>query len=323
MVKIWGISFSLIGDLIMSLPQLNYFKNKYKNIYVYFVIHKKISYCAPLFFNNPLIDKILISGEWSSFNNDDYNLASSCDIVTTKIDHNLKKILDRKHSDTLWYNKRTCIEETAIMSGISDLNNYTSVKERQPKLTKWFDPGFEEPQKKGAYSYKKQESKKNKILSKSLSIWPFAGYGRSKNRNPDEIWWSNLIRKFIANKIHVYHFGYFNEPIFSNDSYYYHNLTKLSFFEQIKLSLGTKLTLGTDSGSLWVLSAYSHPTITLLTNWYGNHNENLLATLPINENGKYIFKNNGFENLSIEEVYNECINNGVTAENIFNKFNLF
>ena len=51
MKKIWGTSFSLIGDLIMSLPQLNYFKKKYKDIYVYFIIHKKISYCAPLFFN--------------------------------------------------------------------------------------------------------------------------------------------------------------------------------------------------------------------------------------------------------------------------------
>jgi len=323
MVKIWGTSFSLIGDLIMSLPQLNYFKNKYKDIYVYFIIHKKISYCAPLFFNNPLIDKILISGEWSSFNISDYNLASSCDIVTTEIDHNLKKILDRKHTENLWYNKRNCVEETAIMSGISDLDKYTSIDERHPKLTKWFDPGFEEPQKKGAYTYKKQDSKKNKILSKSLSIWPFAGYGRSKNRNPDEIWWSNLIQKFINNKIHIYHFGYINEPILSNDKYYYHNFTKLSFFEQIKLSLGTKLTLGTDSGSLWVLSAYSHPTITLLTNWYDNHKENLLATLPINKNGKYIFKNNGFKSLSVEEVYNECINNGVSSENIIDKFILF
>ena len=84
MIKVWGTSFSLIGDLIMSLPQLNYFKNKYRDVYIYFIIHKKISYCAPLFFNHPLIDKICISGEWSSFNNDDYNLASSCDLVIYK-----------------------------------------------------------------------------------------------------------------------------------------------------------------------------------------------------------------------------------------------
>ena len=85
MIKIWGTSFSLIGDLIISLPQLNYFKKKYKDIYVYFVIHKKISYCAPLFFNHPLIDKIHISGEWSSFNDSDYFIASNCDVITTKI----------------------------------------------------------------------------------------------------------------------------------------------------------------------------------------------------------------------------------------------
>ena len=105
MKKIWGTSFSLIGDLIMSLPQLNYFKNKYKNIYVNFVIHKKISYCAPLFFNHPLIDKIHISGEWSSFNKDDYLMASKCDIITTTVDHNFKKILDRSHfNEKDWYN---------------------------------------------------------------------------------------------------------------------------------------------------------------------------------------------------------------------------
>ena len=109
MIKIWGTAFSLIGDLIMSLPQLIYFKKKYKNTYINFVIHKKISYCAPLFFNHPDIDKIIISGEWSSFSSDDYRIASECDIVTTSLDHLNKKILDRKHEDKFWYNRRNCI----------------------------------------------------------------------------------------------------------------------------------------------------------------------------------------------------------------------
>ena len=91
MIKIWGTAFSLIGDLVMSLPQLNYYKSKYKDIYVNFVIHKKISYCAPLFFNHPLIDKIHISGEWSGFNENDYLIASECDVVTSKIDYSQKK----------------------------------------------------------------------------------------------------------------------------------------------------------------------------------------------------------------------------------------
>jgi hypothetical protein len=63
---------------------------------------------------------------------------------------------------------------------------------------------------------------------------------------------------------------------------------------------------------MWVLSAYSHPTITLLTNWYSNHNDNFTAALPINKNGDYIFKENGFKDLTIDEVYEKCIIKGVS-----------
>jgi len=306
MKKIWGTSFSLIGDLIMSLPQLNYFKNKYKDIYVNFVIHKKISYCAPLFFNHPLIDKIHISGEWSSFDENDYILASKCDIVTSKIDHLNKKILDRSHLfEKDWYNFKSCIDENASMSGINDLDDYISIDEKKPKLYKWFDVGFDEDQKKGAYTYNKIESKNlNFQLSKSLSIWPFAGYGRSKNRNPNEKWWSNFIEKITKDQIHVYHFGYHKEPTLVKNNEYYHRLTDLDFFSQIKISLGTKFTLGTDSGSMWVLSAYSHPTLTLLTNWYENHHKNFFAALPPNINGDFIFKENGFANLTVDVLFN-------------------
>ena len=156
MIKIWGTAFSLIGDLIMSLPQLTYFKKKYNDSYINFVIHKKISYCAPLFFNHPDIDKIIISGEWSSFSLDDYKIASECDIVTTTLDHSNKKILDRKHDDKYWYNHRNCIEETALMSGITNLNEILTLNEKIPHLNKWFDPGFEDDQKKAAYTYKKE-----------------------------------------------------------------------------------------------------------------------------------------------------------------------
>jgi len=326
MIKIWGTAFSLIGDLVMSLPQLNYFKAKYKNIYVNFVIHKKISYCAPLFFNHPLIDKIHISGEWSGFNDKDYDIASKCDVVTANIDHSKKKILERIHSDREdWYNIRSCIEENALMSGITDLKTIINEDEQKPYLSKWFDCGFEIEQKKGAYTYDKIEPPNlNYALSKSIAIWPFAGYGRSKNRNPDKEWWLKLIKKFTDNKINVYHFGYFKEPVLSSDKNFYHNITNLDFFSQIKISLGAKISLGTDSGSMWVLAAYSHPTITLLTNWYKNHNDNFHAALPINKNGDFIFKENGFKDLTIDEVFEKCIDKGVTKinkiEHFINKF---
>ena len=319
MIKIWGTSFSLIGDLIMSLPQLKYFKNKYKDTYINFVIHKKISYCAPLFFNHPYIDRILISGEWSSFNENDYNIASKCDVVTTNLDHNNKKILDRFHENKHWYNQRSCIEETALMSGITDLNNSLNEIDKIPYLVKWFDVGFEDAQKKAAYTYNKIDSKKNKILSKTLAIWPFAGYGRSKNRNPSEEWWRTLVTKLIDNSINVYHFGYFKEPKLSENKKYYHNLTNLDFFNQIKISLGSKLAIGTDSGSMWVLAAYNHPIIVLGTNWYDNHTENLKATIPPIKNGECIFNQNNFLNLSTDEVYDKILSHGVKNENFIDK----
>ena len=313
MIKIWGTAFSLIGDLIMSLPQLNYFKNKHKNIYVNFVIHKKIAYCAPLFFNHPLIDRIIISGKWSSFDNNDYDLASKCDVITTKIDHKTKQIFDRIHpAEKDWYNKRSCIDENALMSGINDLDKFISKKEKMPYLHKWFDSGFDDLQKKGAYTYDKVDSKKNDVLSKSVSIWPFAGYGRSKNRNPSVNWWKNLVSDFNKRSIKVFHFGYVNEPSLSDNNAYYEKLTHFDFFSQIKISLGSKLSIGTDSGSMWVLGAYSHPSLIISTNWYENHKSNLSATIPPNINSELIFKENGFESLSVEEIIEKSIKRGVT-----------
>ena len=53
-------------------------------------------------------------------------------------------------------------------------------------MNKWFDSGFEDIQKKASYTYEKVHSKKNDILSKSIALWPFAGYGRSKKRSGKE-----------------------------------------------------------------------------------------------------------------------------------------
>ena len=52
--KIWGISYGLIGDLIMALPSLTYYEKKYPNSYKIWVIEKKCSQCASLFLNHPL-----------------------------------------------------------------------------------------------------------------------------------------------------------------------------------------------------------------------------------------------------------------------------
>ena len=50
-----------------------------------------------------------------------------------------------------------------------------------------------------------------------MAIWPFAGYGRSINRNPSSKWWGELVKKLTDNSINVYHFGYFKEPFLSEN----------------------------------------------------------------------------------------------------------
>ena len=55
-----------------------------------------------------------------------------------------------------------------------------------------------------------------------------------------------------------------------------------------------------------------------------NHNDNFHAALPINKNGDFIFKENGFKYLTIDEVFEKCIDKGVTKiskiDNLINKF---
>ena len=73
------------------------------------------------------------------------------------------------------------------------------------------------------------------------------------------------------------------------------------------------MSIGTDSGSMWVLCAYSHPSLIISTNWYENHKSNLLATIPPNINSEVIFKENGFESLSVEEIFEKSIKRGVSS----------
>ena len=323
-VKIWGTSFSLIGDLIMSLPQLTYFKKKYPSSYIYFVIHKKIAYCAPLFFNHPLIDNIRISQEWSGFGDNDYKIASSCDVLTTLLNKEKKSFYERTHYDREdWYNIRDCVVENALMSGIDDIEKVLSKEELFPKLEMWFDPGFESFQKKGAYTFNKVENKDNKKLKKYISIWPFAGYGRSNDRSPSQEWWTEVINQLINKKIYIIHCGYINEPNLSSNSTYYKKITDVDFFEQIKVSLGTSLSIGTDSGSMWALGAYSHPSIHLMTNWANfkyRHETNFTAFEPLNSNSLTFFEHNGCDNINKDEVIMTCVKMLDDNKTYFKKF---
>ena len=287
--KIWGMSYGLIGDLIMGLPMLTYFEKKYPGSYKYWVIEKKCSVCAPLYFNHPLIDRIKITDEWSGFGEEDKRLMASADVKTT--------CEGWKHDRPDWYNVRSCVEETAIVAGISDFLEILK-EEISPQLNKWFNVGFFNPK---CHTYTKQYTSSNEGFKNNIAIWPFATAGDKTGRSPSLGWWKKVVETLISLGYTVYHYGMPTEPKITTIEGYC-NFTFLSYFEQVQGALASKLTIGTDSGSMWVMGAYAHPAINLMTMWLKNHKTNHLALAPVNLNATNLFKEGGCDNITIDEI---------------------
>jgi len=277
----------------MGIPMLTYFEKKYPDSYKYWVIQKRCAQCAPLYFNHPLIDRIKITDEWEEFGEYDKSLISQCDIgagTTTA---------EWEHSSPDWYNKVSCVEETAYMAGITDLRKELSPEEMKPRLHKWFNVGHPVI----TSTYAKFENENKEEYHNNIAIWPFAG---SPGRSPSPVWWNVLVDNLIRNGYTVSHYGMPWDPILSNLEGY-KAFPHLSYFEQVKSALASRIAVGTDSGAMWVMGAYSHPAINLMTNWLPDHRENLLALEPINDNGQTFYEKGGCDNISAKRVFDNIL----------------
>jgi len=300
-MKIWGIGYGLIGDIIMQLPLLTYFEKKYPGSYKYLVVLKKISVCVELFINHPLIDRIKVTDDWNFPGKTDLKIARSCGIIdqayNTKTGIRKPPFNGSWCSDSRWYNKRSCVEEKAILYGVNDLTEVLNEEEMKPKLVKWFDVG-RETRSIGYLREKKVIDQE--IFKNSIAIWPFAGYyNLGAKRSPSPKWWRGLINSLVS-KYQVYHYGV-DKEILSN-SLNYKSFTYLSYMQQVKMSLASPLIIGTDSGSMWVFGAYHHPSIHLITNWNKNHNTNFNALAPINDKGINLFAKKSCDNIDYSKV---------------------
>lgn len=238
MKKIWGIRQGMIGDSIMSLPILNHLEILYPRSYKIFAIGKKFSQSAELYINHPLIDRIHVLENDETEGQKDIELINQCDVTIN---------INPQHKIPNWYEKNTCIEETFMMAGY-ELSELKALPDNQqkPRLYKWWKNCHE-------------------INNHIVAIFPFAGYGSQSRRSPSIQWWTDLIPKIIKSGYKILHFGSPNEPNLSENNNYT-NLTSLPFFDMIKIALTTKISIGTDSGSSWVIGAYGHNQINLLTN---------------------------------------------------------
>lgn len=287
-IKCWGVSYGLVGDLVMGLPVLTYLEKKFPGSYKYWVIEKKVAFMAPLFLNHPLIDCIRITGEWNGFNKEDFEIANTCDIKCT--------ITNWKHDELDWYNHRGQVEETARIAGIYDLADVLTPEEMYPKLYKWFDVGEEDP---NFQTYSK-ENRYPQQKKDAIAIWPFATSARNiPGRSPSVEWWNGLVKKIHDMGYKTFRFGHRSEPSIGCHTEY----TYLSFFEQVKIALACKMSIGTDSGNMWVMGAYGHPAIHLMTNWLPRHTRNPNALTPANyKNSITFFEKDSTDNISQEDV---------------------
>jgi len=293
--RIWGMSFGLIGDLVMALPLLTYFEKKYPGSYKIWGISRTCSFVAPTYLNHPLIDRIKVTDGWAGMGQSDLELRSTCDVIANY--DNGKN----NHSSPDWYNKLSCVEETAYTCfGITDLRDVLTPEEMKPRLHRWFDVGFENPE---CHTYTRENKTVFEGFENNIAIWPFATaeYNVVGGRSPSPGWWSRLIEKLTNGGYTVYHYGRDVEPALS-ESPGYRKFTHLSYFRQVKASLASRLVLGTDSGSQWVMGAYQHPAINLITDFLPGHSSNFLALNPINDNAVTFFSKGGCDNIPVEKV---------------------
>jgi len=270
--KIWGVRGGLIGDTIMALPTLEYLKRKHPNSYVNWVIHKKCSQAAPIYINQKNIDKIHITEGWESLGKYDSEIKSSCDIQINE----MPPVVDH-----FSFNKISCVEIVANMAGYFDID--FSGDKRFPKLEKWWvNPSTQNNPVNHGYSQNKTELPKENF---TVGILPFAHYGQVPERSPTKEWWDVVCDMLIKSDYETRHFGWGTEPKFNGVLRY----TNHSYFEQIKLALECDVVIGTDSGSMWVLGAYSQPAIHIMTYHMHGHNDNESALLPENKNGVMLF----------------------------------
>lgn len=273
--KIWGVRSGLLGDMVMAEPLLTLLEKKYPGSFKYWQIARKCQQGEPLFRHHPLIDQIVISDCEEGQGPKDLEIMQTCQLVLNTTPN---------HRDDLFPNFRNIYEETAHMAGFSEEDySLLSEEEKRPKLYRWFDT--------------------ENLGPKTIACWPVAGYAKWHSRNPSQQWYEKLFSALYADGFIIYQFGHPNDYTFAPHPQHI-DCRHLSFFDQIKKSLGTSIALATDSGSSLVLGAYSFNQISLLTNHWENprHIRNFYAFGTNNINNYSFFGLGGCDNISQSDV---------------------
>jgi hypothetical protein len=287
-IRVFGSRGSQIGDSVAALTTYAYLRQRYPDCFTIWQVARKHLHAAPLFYENQLIDQLVISDCEEGYGPMDIALAETCQIrLPLMPEHNPQEI---------WPNLRSFYAETFIMSGLT-MDDWRSVPEPslRPRLTQWF---------------------RVERQPKTIGYWPCAAYGVPqtiwedgkrivKSRNASRPWAAELVKRLRAEGYKVIQFGHPRDyadcggPLGADMCAHPH-----SFMTQIQMALGCDLNIGTDSGAAIALGAYGDGPnqISLLTNHYPGHNLNLTAFQPWNPNNHSFVGVGSADNISIDEV---------------------
>lgn len=275
---------SMLGDVIVYLPFLNWIEKTNPNSFKIYSLARKSSNIIPFLVNHPMIDRIQVSQPTEGLGPNDAKIMRECDRIFNP---------NPPITNDLYYNNRDIIEETFLMNQefdkmgfwkncvtLQDWNDLP-LEDKTPSLNQWFE---------------------TERLNKTVAIWPFAGYGnRTVKRSPSKEWWYSLSIDLFKMGYKIFHFGHPSNPIIGKPV---ENLTHLSFFDSIKMTLGCDFTIQSDTGASWIIGAYGFKQMVVYTNYMPNHTSNFDAYLCTNKNNNLIpfFKENDIDAIKQDDI---------------------
>lgn len=277
MLKFCGIHPLRYGDIVMNLVSAKILKEQYPDSHFTLVINNNYKDIAPIFIDNPYIDRIhILHKDKDGFDEIDLEW-----VKNQAFDHVFNPMADHDHSKP-WFLFRHQTLETAFVHEIisqDDINR--NVYNPQIELTKWFDVG--------------------KDLNNFVAFMPFAGQYDPNNSKRLLANRAQIIVDYIRDYgFNVLQLGGKDDPKLQGSLFFNTN-----YFESVKNMLGCKFLITTDSGLNWVASGYQFPTIGLYSNeYYGK--EYIKNIQPINSNATYLDDNN-VNHIDINLVFNTIL----------------
>lgn len=263
MYKFLGFHPLRYGDIVMGQVSASILKKKLPNSNFTLCINNNYQDIAPLFIDNPVIDKIHILNK----DKDGFNENDKIWINEQNFDHVFNPMADHNHGDP-WFLHRHQTLETALIHGLVnqeeiDNNKYSN----QIFLNKWFTV--------------------NSNFTGFIALQAFAGsYDLNNKKTLTVEKAQEIVDKINKLGYGVLQLGIESEPKLKNTI-----RIESNYFESVKNMLGCKLLISTDSGLIWTASGYQFPTIGLYS--YDYYGKNYVKNIqPQNPNAIYFAESN-------------------------------